>query len=127
MASMKMAMKMSMKMKAMKVSAKPMAMKMKAMKVSKVGKKRSVFSGVKVRTVGGLKKDDLKKSTSGKIVSKKASASAKRKPQMKYITKWSGAVIKARKQLGITGWCNVGGNSAKGQALLKAARSFYKK
>merc|ERR1719201_3321917 len=48
---------------------------MKAMKVSKVatGKlsKSSVFRGTKERTSGGLKKSDLIKSKTGKVVSKK--------------------------------------------------------
>merc|ERR550519_1065308 len=49
----------------------------KAMKVSKIAKgkraKSSVFRGRKAKTSGGLKKQDLIKSKSGKVVSKKMS------------------------------------------------------
>merc|ERR1712185_712857 len=99
----------------------------KAMKVSIIAKgykfrsyaKRVVFLGKKVKTVGGLKKTDLIKSKSGKIVSKKASLFAKK-------SKWIAAVTKARKALGIKGFLPVGGKSAKGKALLPKAKSFYK-
>ena len=37
------------------------------------------------------------------------------------------AVQKARKALGIKGFCAVGGKAGKGKALLAKARSFYKK
>merc|ERR1719388_595767 len=75
------AMKAMAAMKAMKKSA---AMKaMKAMKVSKIAKgkykKALVFRGSKEKTSGGLKKSDLIKNANGKIVSKKASAVAKKR------------------------------------------------
>merc|ERR1719183_1269883 len=111
----------------MKAKATKMASKMrrmKAKKVSKVGKKASVFNGTKVRTSGGLKKSDLVKSKSGKVVGKKASANGKK--NFKRIAKWTAAFNKARKQLGIKGFCPCGGKTAKGQALLKATRSFYR-
>merc|ERR1719188_956313 len=105
-------------------------MKMKAMKVSIIAKgkraKSAVFKGSKVKTVGGLKKSDLIKSKSGKIVSKKASALGKKK-YSKYLAKWTAACSKARKALGIKGFAAVGGKSKSGQALLAKARSFYKK
>lgn len=98
-----------------------------AEKVSKVGKKRSVFSGKKEKTVGGLHKNDLIMNKSGKIVSKKASVAAKKKAGFKKISKWGAAVKAARKSLGIKGFCAVGGKSTQGQSLLKAVRSIYKK
>jgi len=116
---------MSMKMKAKKASVMKMRMK-KAKKVSKVGSKRQVFSGSKVRSKGGLQKGDLVKSKTGKVVSKKQSAHGK-KIYAKYLAKWNGAVQKARKQQGVKGFCPIGGKTAKGQALLRAARSIYKK
>ena len=62
-------------------SAKP-ATTSKAMKksrrVSKVGRMTSVFSGKKEKTVGGLKKSDLKLNKAGKVVSKKRSEKAKK-------------------------------------------------
>merc|ERR1711920_270023 len=104
---------------------KSMRMKMKAKKVSKVGKAWRVFAGLKERTSGGLKKADLTKSKSGKIVSKKRSAYGKK--IYKNISKWNAAVSKARKSLGIKGFVPVGDKTAKGQAFLNAARSLYKK
>merc|ERR1712130_813771 len=101
---------------AMKMSKKNMMKK--AMRVSKVGKKRSVFSGKKEKTVGGLKKSDLKKSRTGKIVSKKASDAAKKRKGYKKIVAWGSAFKAARKALGIKGFCPCGGKTKQGQALL---------
>merc|ERR1712216_1043231 len=100
--------------------------KRKAMRVSKIGKKRSVFSGRKEKTVGGLKKTDLKMNKRGKIVSRKASAAGVKRFQ-KSLSKWHRAVMSARKVLGVRGFLAVGGKSGKGQALLKKARSLYRK
>merc|ERR1719458_2185802 len=108
------------------------AMKMKmAMKVSKIAKgkraKSSVFKGTKVKTVGGLKKSDLKKNKAGKIVSAKASAAAKKRPSYKKIASWGAAMSKARKALGIKGFVPCGGKTAAGKALYAKVKSFYKK
>merc|ERR1719248_6651 len=96
----------------------------KAMKKSVIAKGRMakfmVFSGKKVKTVGGLKKDSLTKSKSGKIVSKKMSAKGKK-------SKWIAAVMKARAALKVKGFAIVGGKTASGKALLAKAKSFYKK
>lgn len=48
------------------------------MPIKKIGKKHEVFSGVALKTVGGLKKQHLTKSKSGKIVSKKQKAAGHR-------------------------------------------------
>merc|ERR1712150_172458 len=101
-----MGMKVMKAMKAMKVkAAKPMK---KAMKVSIIGKgklaKSAVFSGKKERTVGGLKKADLVKSKSGKVVSKKASVRAKKNYQGSKLQKWAKALTAARKALGVKGF-----------------------
>merc|ERR1712196_575479 len=109
-------------MKAMKAMSAMKKMKM-AKKVSTMGKKWQVFKGSKLSTKGGLKKSDLKKSKSGKIVSAKASARGKR-VFGKTIGKWSAAVQKARKALAIKGFVPVGGKSKQGQAFLAKARSF---
>ena len=98
--------------------------KMKAMKrVSKIAKgklaRASVFKGGKEKTVGGLKKGDLMKSKSGKIVSKKASAAGKKR--YKNIAGWTAAVSKARKALGVKGFVAV----KKGSPLYNKAKSFY--
>merc|ERR1712228_184214 len=95
---------------------------MKAMKkVSVVAKgkyaRAAVFKGKKAKTSGGLTKNTLVKSKSGKIVSKSRSARAKAKFASSALKKWCDALKKARKELGITGFCPVGGKSAKGKAV----------
>merc|ERR1719384_824114 len=98
---MKAAMKGMKAMKAMKAAmkatkAKKAAMKgMKAMKVKKVSKigrgkmaRAQVFRGSKEKTVGGLTKETLAKNKSGKIVSKAASARAKKNYANSGLKKW---------------------------------------
>merc|ERR1711862_359403 len=132
MAMMKKMMKSGMKamMRGMKKASMMRKMK-KAMKAPKVAKGRGakarVFKGKKEKTSGGLKKSDLVKSKSGKIVSKKASLRAKNSKNGKKIAKWGVSVKAARRSLGIKGFCPVGGKTAKGQQLLKAVRSLYRK
>merc|ERR1712185_885814 len=97
---------------------------MKSMKkVSKVatGKrgKSSVFSGTKDRTSGGLKKSDLIKTKSGRIVSKKASEAGKKKYKGSALEKWCKAVQAARKALGVKGFVAV----KKGTPLYTKAKS----
>merc|ERR1712139_448505 len=99
---------------------------MKAMKkktVSKIAKgkraKASVWLGGKEKTSSGLKKSDLMKSKSGKLVSKKKHAAGKKAYQR--IRGWTVAVQKARKELGVKGFVAV----KKGSALYKKAKEFY--
>merc|ERR1712224_1085291 len=96
--------------------------KKKAKKVSKIGKgkmaKYLVFKGKKEKTVGGLKKSDIIKTKYGGYVSKKASASAKKK-----LGGWLAAVAKARKALGTKGFVAI----KKGYPLYTKAKSFYKR
>merc|ERR1739847_73204 len=81
--------------KAMKSMKKKSAMKSmkkrKAMKVSKIAKgkraKSSVFRGTKEKTSSGLKKSDLIRNKSGKVVSKKSSARGKKNISTKWISK----------------------------------------
>merc|ERR1719343_1908287 len=113
------------KMGAMKMASK--MMRRMAKKKSIVGKKRSVFSGTKVKTVGGLKKSDLIKNKRGKVVSKKASFRSKNSKNGKKIAAWGNAVKAARKALGIKGFLPVGGKTPAGRALLAKVRSFYRK
>merc|ERR1719341_2114591 len=128
--SMKKSMKKASMKKAMKGSAKKTGMKRKAMKKSVIAKgklaKSSVFRGTKAKTSGGLKKSDLVRSKTGKIVSKKASENAKKNFKKRGLDKWIKATQDARKALGIKGFCPIGGKSAKGQALLKKVRSLAK-
>merc|ERR1719197_1107050 len=98
------------------------AMKKKA--VSKIAKgKRAravVFHGNKEKTYTGLTKGDLMMNSRGKIVSKKASAAAKKR----YATGlkgWISAVQKARKALGTKGFVPI----KKGSPLYNKAKEFY--
>ena len=99
---------------------------MQAMKVSVIDKgsraKRSVLKGTKKKTQSGLTKADLKKNKRGKIVSKKASANGLNESK----NSWIEAVAKAREELGIEGFCCVGGNTEQGEALYATAMSIYK-
>merc|ERR1712146_117215 len=95
----------------------------RAKKVSTIAKgkymRAAVFLGSKEKTKTGLKKSDLIKSKSGKIVSKKASAAGKK--AYANIKGWTVAVHKARKELGVKGFVAV----KKGSALYKKAKEFY--
>merc|ERR1719203_1469578 len=118
-------------MKAMKAMKAAKMMRKMAMKKSVIAKgkraKASVFRGTKQKTVGGLKKSDLKRNKAGKVVSVKASNAAKKRSSSKKIAAWGAATKAARKALGIKGFCAVGGKSAQGKALLAKVRSIYKK
>merc|ERR1712048_1187957 len=117
-------------MKAMKKGTKKSAMKamkrraMKKKRVSKRAAVNQVFRGARNKTNGGLSKSKLVKNKHGRVVSKKKSAIAKKRMAA---GSWLAAVAKARKALGVKGFAPVGGKTQKGQALLKKARSFYKK
>merc|ERR1711884_334964 len=100
---------------------------MKAKKVKKIGKRASVFSGKRVKTVGGLTKEKLTKSRTGKIVSKARSALSKKKFASSALKKWADAAKQARKELKITGFCPVGGKTAQGKALYAKVKSILGK
>merc|ERR1711988_4315 len=89
-------------MKAMKATKAMKAMKKKTVTKIATGKlaKLVVFRGSKEKTVGALKASDLTKNKSGKIVSKKLSALAKKNGNIKG---WTAAVKKARAALKIKG------------------------
>jgi hypothetical protein len=101
-------------MKVMKVMKVKKAMKVKrAMKVSAIAKgkkaKVAVWQGKKLKTLGGLKREDLVKSSKRKIVSASRSQQGKK-------SKWSKATAKARAIKGYTGF-----------KPIKKGTSFYKK
>merc|ERR1719203_418828 len=108
---------------------------MKAMKKVKKGSivargkyaRAAVFRGKKAKTVGGLTKDKFVKNKSGKIVSKAASARGKKAFATSPLKKWGDACKQARKQLGITGFCAVGGKTAQGKALYAKTKSILGK
>merc|ERR1711918_222261 len=112
-------------MKAMRAMAAMPAMKtMKKKKVSKIARgklaKAMVFRGSKEKTISGLKSTDFMRNSQGKIVSKKASAHAK-KVRYLNIKPWIQAVQKARKALGIKGFAPI----KKGTDLYKKAKEFF--
>merc|ERR1712117_838878 len=75
--------------------------------VKKIGTRQQVFDGVRTRN------------KNGRVVSKKMNKSGKK--AYKGIQKWTMAVQKARKKLGITGWYSV----KKGTPLYKEAKKIY--
>merc|ERR1719158_2393440 len=121
------AMKTAMKAKAMKAMKSMKAMK-KVKKVSVIARgkyaKAAVFNGKKAKTVGGLTKETLTKSKSGKIVSKAASARGKKMFAQSALKKWCVATAQARKSLGIKGFCPVGGKTAQGKALYAKVKAL---
>merc|ERR1719150_2520233 len=120
-------MKKSMK-KAMKAAAMKKTMKRAMKRVSVIAKgkraKSSVFSGKKVKTSGGLDKGALVKNKAGKVVSRKASAAAKRNYASSGAKAWAQACKAARKALDVTGFVPIGGKSAAGKALYAKAKSL---
>merc|ERR1712151_764105 len=91
-----------------------------AMKVSKIAKgkraRSAVFAGKKEKTQTGLTKSQLVKNKGGRIVSKAASANAKKRFAGSAIKKWADACKAARKALGLTGFVPIGGSSKSGKA-----------
>merc|ERR1712238_142917 len=116
-------------MKSMKVAMKTAVMK-KAMKkkVSKIAKgklaKAVVFRGTKEKTSGGLTKDKIAKNKNGRLVSKKASAVAKKNYAGSKLKLWADACKAARKALGLTGFVPIGGKSAAGKALYAKVKAI---
>merc|ERR1712164_81226 len=105
--------------KSKKKAKKALKPKKKKKKVSKIAKgkfrKVLVLRGKKEKTVGGLKATDLIKNKNGKVVSKKASAKAKKSP-------WIAAVTAARSALKLKGFVAI----KKGSPLYAKAKSLYK-
>ena len=100
---------------------------MKAKRVSKIAKGKLanalVLRGSKAKTSGGLTKDGLFKNKRGKIVSKKASAAAKKK--FGAIKGWFTAVQQARKALNVSGFVAINGKTSQGKALYAKAKAMY--
>merc|ERR1739845_3529 len=87
-------------------------------KKMQTGSKRKVWNGTAKWTKGGLTKADLMLNKRGKVVSKKQ---FKKGQALK--SGWVEAVMKARKELGITGFCIVN-RGAQGVALYKRAKEL---
>merc|ERR1719330_2119261 len=101
---------------------------MKVKRTSILGKKRwakaQVFRGRKQKTQGGLTKDTLTNSKTGKIVSKSRSALGKKRWASSALKRWIDAVKQARKALKVTGFCAVGGKTANGKAVYAKAKEI---
>lgn len=93
----------------------------KAKRTPIVGKKWQVWNGTRQRTVGGLTKKDLVKSKSGKVVSKKLAAKGRSLMKKHGLGRWTKAVQKVRKEMGLTGFVAI----KKGTAFYKAVRKVY--
>merc|ERR1712117_240455 len=102
------------------------AMKVKRTSIVAHGKlaRSVVWRGSKQKTPGGLTKETLTKSKGGKIVSRAASARAKKAFAKSALKKWCDACKMARKDLKITGFCPVGGKTAQGKALYTKVKSI---
>ena len=83
------------------------------------GSRRQVWNGTRQKTKSGLTKAHYMTNKRGKLVTKKEHAAGRR--SFKNIRGWVNAVSKARKALGITGFCAV----KKGTPLYIKAREFY--
>ena len=86
------------------------------------GARATVLRGAKVKTAGGLTRETLVKSKKGKAVSKARSERSKEMFDQR-LGRWGAAVKLARTELGIKGFCPVGGKTAQGQALLALVRT----
>merc|ERR1719210_630259 len=108
---------------------KPKSMKPPMKRVSNTARGRRarivVFRGNKKRTATGMPKADLVKNATGKVVSKKQSAQAKRAYHAgSAIKTWCTAVMKARKELELKGFVPIVGHTMKGRALLAKVKSM---
>merc|ERR1719355_536374 len=117
-------------MKVMKATTGMKAMKaMKGKRVSIIARgvraRSAVMAGKKVKTSGGMTKDKLMRNKFGKIVSKKASAAAKRRFQSSSIKLWSDCIKQARKALNLKGFVAINGKQAEGKALYAKGKSLY--
>merc|ERR1712099_158136 len=96
---------------------------MKAMKAKRGSKRMAkviAFRGGKTGGATSLKKADLVRNKSGKIVSKAKSILAKKR-YASGIGKWTKALQKAKKELGVTGFVVI----KKGTPLYKKAKEFF--
>merc|ERR1712118_579330 len=81
------------------------------------------LQGHQAEDCGCLTKAALTTNSTGKIVSKKASANGKK--AYTHIKGWNKAVASARKALALTGFVAVNGKTAQGKALYAKAKAIY--
>merc|ERR1712066_309721 len=103
----------------MKASAMKGARSMKAKRVTKIARGKFARSQVLRGT-----KDKLMRNKFGKIVSKKASAVARKRYQSSGIKIWAGCISQARKALNLTGFVAINGKQAEGKALYAKAKAL---
>merc|ERR1711879_743432 len=105
------------------------ARSMKAKRVSKIARgkfaRSQVLRGTKEKTGSGMTKDRLMRNKFGKIVSKKASAAAKKSYQTSGAKAWAECIKQARKSLSLTGFVAINGKQAAGKALYAKSKSLY--
>ena len=75
------------------------------------------------KTASGKTRSDLMKNKRNKVVSKKQNAAGKK--AYANISTWTNSVIKARKELGIKGFCAINGSTSQGKALYAKAKAIY--
>ena len=107
-----------------------LSMKLKAAekeRMKQVGSRMEVFKGKAWSTSkwSKLQKGALIKNTKGKIVSAAQSQATKLRFAQSAAGKWAQGLRIARSELGETGFCPIGGKSARGQALLAKTKEAY--
>merc|ERR1712187_724756 len=84
-----------------------------------------VLRGSKEKTVGGMTKDKLTRNKLGKIVSKKASAVARKRYETSGAKVWASCISQARKALNLTGFVAINSKHPQGKALYAKTKSLY--
>ena len=99
----------------------------KERKLKMVGSRMEVFKGKALSTSkrSKLQKGALIKNQKGKIVSAAQSQATKSRFAESAAGKWAEGLRIARAELGETGFCPLGGKSARGQALLAKTKEAY--
>merc|ERR1712173_442916 len=106
--------------KAPKVAAKKARKPKRVTKKMQTGTMRMVWNGSKVFTKSGHVKADLCLNKNGRVMTKKQFKNGQRLKK----SGWVVAVNKARKELGITGFCAIN-RGAQGIALYKRAKQLH--
>merc|ERR1711879_872248 len=105
------------------------ARSMKAKRVSKIARgklaRSQVLRGTKEKTLSGMTKDSLMRNKYGKIVSKKASAAARKRYQTSGAKVWAQCIQQARKALNLKGFVPINGKVAEGRALYAKTKALY--
>jgi hypothetical protein len=106
-------------------------MAINVIKSNNIGSKAEVYHGTKLYTNGGLRKEDIIRVSDGYGNYRYKSKKQNKKKTNSFISSWSKAVKRARKQLekegmDLSGFVPVGGSTRKGKALLKRTRELMK-